>query len=434
MEQIEEFDSTSSSSDSSTSESSSNDSSGEDEEGESSCEAGESESQEDDGERGSVAGQEMAGLAAGVATPSNRSRGRNGSYQRSNQEDEGGRRRKRLRKRKATGLRKKLRTHIESVDEFNPEARSAQSAELERLRRLQLQQSLTQATATEPATAQQAATAMMTPTAYGGLVQAPLSATGLSMPTQQLYMSPLLPAQTLASGPPLVRQQGTSAEVHSGGGDSVDVKSRSVSSSPEVLMVDLTAAARMGEGQGRATDAIVIDSGSDSDNTNEQGRTLQHNTVATQQIRTAAGVTTTQYGGGTVATPTRSELLNMKYGEILPSPDGRVLVNAGHDSTDEDIFLAPQIAQTVKPHQVRSARVHVCKFVVIKRERRVGESEIKVKVCCPSNIELQYLQATCERGREGGEGGRQGERESEFLFYQCCAAIFTDYTCVQYYS
>lgn len=37
-------------------------------------------------------------------------------------------------------MRKKLRTHIESVEEFNPEARDAQSAELERIRRLKLQQ------------------------------------------------------------------------------------------------------------------------------------------------------------------------------------------------------------------------------------------------------------------------------------------------------
>ena len=66
--------------------------------------------------------------------------------------------------------------------------------------------------------------------------------------------------------------------------------------------------------------------------------------------------TTTQFGssggGAPVAMPTRSELLNMKYGEILPSPDGRVLVNAGHAPSEEDVYLAPQIARTVKPHQV----------------------------------------------------------------------------------
>ena len=31
---------------------------------------------------------------------------------------------------------------------------------------------------------------------------------------------------------------------------------------------------------------------------------------------------------------------------------GRVLVNPGHPVDDEDIFLAPQIAACIKPHQV----------------------------------------------------------------------------------
>ncbi len=52
------------------------------------------------------------------------------------------RKRKRDKKRHTAGLRKTLRTHYESIEDFNPEARSAQSAELERIRRLELQQSI----------------------------------------------------------------------------------------------------------------------------------------------------------------------------------------------------------------------------------------------------------------------------------------------------
>lgn len=36
-----------------------------------------------------------------------------------------------------------------------------------------------------------------------------------------------------------------------------------------------------------------------------------------------------------------------------PDPLGRVLVNVGHPPEDPDVFLAPQLAPLVKPHQVR---------------------------------------------------------------------------------
>ena len=36
----------------------------------------------------------------------------------------------------------------------------------------------------------------------------------------------------------------------------------------------------------------------------------------------------------------------------LPDEEGRVLVNVGHPPEDPDIFLAPQIAKVIKPHQV----------------------------------------------------------------------------------
>ena len=35
-----------------------------------------------------------------------------------------------------------------------------------------------------------------------------------------------------------------------------------------------------------------------------------------------------------------------------PDEQGRVLVNVGHPPNEHDIFLAPQLAANVKPHQV----------------------------------------------------------------------------------
>ncbi|GFR72897.1 helicase ARIP4-like [Elysia marginata] len=40
----------------------------------------------------------------------------------------------------------------------------------------------------------------------------------------------------------------------------------------------------------------------------------------------------------------------------LPDEHGRVKVNVGHPSEDPDIFLAPQIAQAIKPHQIGGVR------------------------------------------------------------------------------
>ena len=58
-----------------------------------------------------------------------------------NRREQDGRER-RKRKRKVTGQRRELRSKYESVQDFNPEARSAQTEELERIRRLELQRSL----------------------------------------------------------------------------------------------------------------------------------------------------------------------------------------------------------------------------------------------------------------------------------------------------
>ena len=49
---------------------------------------------------------------------------------------------RRKRRRAVAGRRRQLRSKYESVEDFNPEARSAQTEEIERIRRLELQRSL----------------------------------------------------------------------------------------------------------------------------------------------------------------------------------------------------------------------------------------------------------------------------------------------------
>ena len=61
--------------------------------------------------------------------------------------ERGGDRERRKRRRKLVGRRRDLRSKYESVKDFNPEARSAQTEEIERIRRLELQRSLQASTA-----------------------------------------------------------------------------------------------------------------------------------------------------------------------------------------------------------------------------------------------------------------------------------------------
>ena len=56
---------------------------------------------------------------------------------------------RRLKARKAPGHRRNLRSKFEGVEDFNPEALSAQTEEQERIRRLELQQSLLQSSESE---------------------------------------------------------------------------------------------------------------------------------------------------------------------------------------------------------------------------------------------------------------------------------------------
>ena len=48
----------------------------------------------------------------------------------------------------------------------------------------------------------------------------------------------------------------------------------------------------------------------------------------------------------------------------VPDSLGRVLVNVGHPPAEMDIFIAPQIARNIKPHQVREAkcRQSACRY------------------------------------------------------------------------
>lgn len=44
----------------------------------------------------------------------------------------------------------------------------------------------------------------------------------------------------------------------------------------------------------------------------------------------------------------------------LPDSQGKVLVNINHPGDDEDLFLAPQLARAVKPHQVKHTCLLTC--------------------------------------------------------------------------
>ncbi|KAM3962874.1 uncharacterized protein ACR2FA_002969 [Aphomia sociella] len=48
--------------------------------------------------------------------------------------------------------------------------------------------------------------------------------------------------------------------------------------------------------------------------------------------------------------------LHVNDGYNIPDEQGRVLINIGHPENEEDIFLAPQIARIIKPHQIGGVR------------------------------------------------------------------------------
>lgn len=49
---------------------------------------------------------------------------------------------------------------------------------------------------------------------------------------------------------------------------------------------------------------------------------------------------------------TQNSGLHVNDAYNTPDEQGRVVINIGHPEGDSDIFLAPQIARVIKPHQV----------------------------------------------------------------------------------
>ena len=64
--------------------------------------------------------------------------------------------------------------------------------------------------------------------------------------------------------------------------------------------------------------------------------------------------------------PYRSQS-SRKYSELLPLGDGRLVVNLGHPSNEQDIHLPPQIALAVKPHQVGVFIFILCLTLLVHR-------------------------------------------------------------------
>jgi hypothetical protein len=182
---------------------------------------------------------------------------------------------------------------MESVEEFNPEARDAQSAELDRIRRLELHG---------------------TASAKDGVKVE--EETGIVAPEE-------------------------TGEAGGGGGGGGRTKS---SSSPEVIRVERQPS-KLATSKAPPVDAIVIDSGSSDSDAGHQRPPVSQAPVGGS------------HGSGPSHAPRKTDQaprrrLYGKYDLFRPRPDGRVLVNEGHGRGEEDVFLAPQVARIAKPHQV----------------------------------------------------------------------------------
>lgn len=228
--------------------------------------------------------------------------------------------RKRLRKRIVVGMRKKLRTHMESVEEFNPEARDAQSAELERIRRLKLQRQMMNDVEV----------------GKGGVVVYPShSATG------DLYEKTVVERGKME-------------------GEECAVQGLKSSSSPEVLQVEAPGAVATTKrpqcpplGVVIPPEAIVIDSGSsDSD---ASGCGVVKYPQGQVYPRIPSSLPRMPQNVKKVPMRVEGQQLHTKY-DVMGSQqvDGRVLVNQGHTHNEPDVFLASQIGRVAKAHQVSS--------------------------------------------------------------------------------
>lgn len=66
-------------------------------------------------------------------------------------------------------------------------------------------------------------------------------------------------------------------------------------------------------------------------------------------------------------TPGTEESSGSHVNDAVNQPDaqGRVLVNINHPGDEEDLFLAPQLAHAVKPHQVNTRSQSVYYVVIV---------------------------------------------------------------------
>ncbi len=243
------------------------------------------------------------------------------------------------------GLRKKLRTHIESVEEFNPEARDAQSAELERIHRLKLLQHIS--TSAEAADKDVYST-------HGGAV-----------PVGVVESS-----QCVATVEGVVRVSPESCQVTKG------------SSSPEIVQVEIgqpSAREAHHSSKNKLLEAIVIDSGSsDSDNSSSMGNNFLHRQGHPKDVPHPHSARNLPRQAQGRPAPSEGRQLLRKYDVVnYMRRDGRVLVNIGHAHNEPDVFLAPQIGRIVKSHQVRLLWVCLRVTVLILVAFKLGGKEFR---------------------------------------------------------
>ena len=84
--------------------------------------------------------------------------------------------------------------------------------------------------------------------------------------------------------------------------------------------------------------------------------------------------------------------------DALNQPDarGRVLVNVDHPRSEDDAYLAPQLARAVKPHQVthgnrrRGRKGHrIATLVVLNPDRPWGNEERRQQECSSETVEMK---------------------------------------------
>ena len=222
------------------------------------------------------------------------------------------------------------------MEEFNPEARDAQSAELERIRRLKLQQQMN---------------AMQEGGGASSSQQPPNAGMPQGIPHHPMGGSGGMPAPAMRSG--------VSPEEYSH-------RTLRVSSSPEILQVEMVGQPsgnietnfRSSGSKDVSGDAIIIDSGSSDSDSSYFSSSVGSQCYQGPSHPRGGGprplVARVPVSGGRGPRPSEGRQLLRKYDVMnYVRKDGRVLVNVGHTHTEPDVFLAPQIGRAVKGHQVR---------------------------------------------------------------------------------